>query len=93
MLCTSRFALNKPATLKLVVFGRAYCHLCDDMIAGLHALQAGTPFEIEVVDVDTDPGLEARFGERVPVLVADGAEVCHFHLDVAKVNEYLSKIR
>ena len=63
------------------------------MIAGLRALQAATPFELEVVDVDSDAGLEARYGERVPVLVGAGAELCHYHLDVAKVNEYLSKIR
>ena len=63
------------------------------MIAGLRALQAVTAFEIEVIDVDSDPALEARYGELVPVLVGTGAELCHYHLDVAKVNEYLGKIR
>ena len=63
------------------------------MIAGLRALQAATAFEIEVIDVDSDPALEARYGELVPVLVGAGAELCHYHLDVAKVNEYLGKIR
>jgi hypothetical protein len=41
--------------------------------------------------VDSDPTLEALYGERVPVLTAAGGELCHFHLDPAKVNEYLSK--
>ena len=77
---------------KLTVYSRAYCHLCDDMIAGLRALQAATRFELEVVDVDRDPALEARYGEQVPVLTGGGAELCHYHLDLAKVNEYLSKI-
>jgi len=27
------------------------------------------------------------------VLAAAGVELCHYHLDVAKVNEYLGKIR
>lgn len=62
------------------------------MIAGLRALQAAACFELEVVDVDRDPALEARYGERVPVLAAAGVELCHIHLDPAKVNEYLSKI-
>jgi thioredoxin reductase (NADPH) len=34
-----------------------------------------------VIDVDEDPVLQSRYGERVPVLVADGKEVCHYHLD------------
>ena len=62
------------------------------MIAGLRALQAATRFELEVVDVDQDPALEARYGERVPVLAGATTELCHIHLDLAKVNEYLSKI-
>ena len=86
-----RSALNKRAP-KLTVYSRAYCHLCDDMIAGLRALQAATRFELEVVDIDRDPALEARYGERVPVLTGGGNELCHYHLDLAKVNEYLSKI-
>ena len=34
------------------------------------------------IDVDADPALEARYGDRVPVLTdAAGVEVCHFRLD------------
>jgi hypothetical protein len=62
------------------------------MIAGLRDLQAGLPFVMEVIDVDSDPALEARYGELVPVLVGSGGEICHYHLDAAKVNDYLSKI-
>lgn len=63
------------------------------MIAELQALQAATPFEFEVVDVDSDKALESRYGELVPLLTAGGVELCHYRLNVAKVNEYLSKIR
>jgi hypothetical protein len=63
------------------------------MIAGLRALQAAAPFEFRIIDVDTDAVLESRYGERVPVLAAGAVELCHYHLDVIKVNEYLSKIR
>jgi hypothetical protein len=76
----------------LTVYGRTYCHLCDDMIAGLRELQARFAFDLDVVDVNSDPALEARYGELVPVLVGDGGELCHYHLDVAKVNDYLGKI-
>ncbi len=80
---------KRPA--KLTVYSRQYCHLCDDMIAGLRALQAAIAFELELVDVDSDPALESQFGERVPVLIGAGVELCRYHLDIAKVNEYLSK--
>jgi len=63
------------------------------MIAGLRRLQADVAFELEVVDVDSDTELEARYGEHVPVLIAGGMELCHYRLDTARVNEYLGKVR
>ena len=62
------------------------------MIAGLRAMQASRPFELMVIDVDVDAALKARYGEFVPVLTAAGVELCHYRLDAAKVNEYLSGI-
>jgi len=84
--------LGTPGVIKLTVYGRTYCHLCDDMITGLRDLQAGARFELEIIDVDSDPALEARYGELVPVLVGADGEICHYHLNAAKVNDYLSKI-
>jgi thioredoxin-like negative regulator of GroEL len=75
----------------LTVFARPYCHLCDDMIAGLRRLQATRHFEFAVVDVDDDPLLEARYGERVPVLAGGGRELCHYFLDGAAVTAFLAQ--
>ena len=70
------------------VYSRSYCHLCDDMLQALLGLQQPDErFEVAVVDVDADPALVARFDELVPVLYGDpdGAELCHYFLDVAAV--------
>ncbi len=77
----------------LTLYSRTWCHLCDDMLSGLHGLQAGQSFELTVIDVDSDPALERRFGELVPVLMHGDCELCHYHLDVPLVTEYLRKIR
>ena len=70
-----------PDPVKLVVYSREHCHLCHDMIAALRELQARLSFHLEVVDVDSDADLKSRYGERVPVLVSGGQEVCHYHFD------------
>jgi len=81
---------------RLTLYSRDYCHLCHDMLAALETLrgEAGGPhFEIEVVDVDADPVLEAKYNELVPVLVdAEGNELCHYFLDATKVREYLGAL-
>jgi len=77
--------------MRLRVYGRSYCHLCDDMITALRALQAPLAFEIELFDVDGDQALEARFGERVPVLVdARGEEICNYRLDADALRKRLA---
>ena len=63
------------------------------MIAALRNLQGRFVFDIKVVDVDSDAALEARYGERVPVVEADGRELCHYFLDEAAVTDFLSKMR
>jgi glutaredoxin len=69
----------------LVVYSRAYCHLCDDMVAALTALQPQHGFSMDVVDVDADPELEARYDLLVPVLTVNGNEICHYFLDREKL--------
>ncbi|WP_186410382.1 glutaredoxin family protein, partial [Candidatus Propionivibrio aalborgensis] len=49
--------------------------------------------DVDVVDVDADPRLEALYDELVPVLLHEGTELCHYHLEDAKLRDYLSKIR
>lgn len=80
-----------PVTLTL--YSRTWCHLCDDMLAGLQILQARQPFELNIVDVDSQPALEQRFGEFVPVLMHGERELCHYHLDAAAVTDYLRDFR
>jgi hypothetical protein len=70
----------------LVLLSRVYCHLCDDMLAAL----AGLGHRPAVVDVDADPALEAQWGEKVPVLLYEGREVCHYHLDTVALRAALS---
>jgi thioredoxin reductase (NADPH) len=77
----------------LTLMSRAYCHLCHEMELALRPLAAEFGFEIAVLDVDADAELERRFGELVPVLLHEETELCHYHLDDAKVRAYLSTIR
>lgn len=72
---------------------RAYCHLCHEMERALAPLIDEYAIELDVVDVDSDLEFEAQYNEWVPVLLHDGSELCHHFLDIAKVRDYLDKIR
>lgn len=87
-------AADADLALRLTLLVRAYCHLCDDMREGLRRLAAGRDVVVDELDVDAFPELEARYGERVPVLVAGpaagGRELCHHFLDEGRVRAFLA---
>ncbi|MCC6534565.1 MAG: glutaredoxin family protein [Burkholderiales bacterium] len=63
------------------------------MLSALDALAPRLGFDVEVIDVDRDPALEARYGQWVPVLVHGDAEICHYHLDQTRLTAYLAAFR
>ena len=83
--------------MKLTLLTRAYCHLCDEMLAAVRPIAAAHAASIDIVDVDADSALEARYGELVPVLFAGspaaGEELCHHRLDRARVVAALAEAR
>ena len=78
---------------KLTILSRAYCHLCDDMIAALRQFQGRYSFEIDVVDIDRDPHLEEKWGDKVPVLLDGDRELCHYFLDIEVVDARLARMK
>jgi hypothetical protein len=81
-----------PATARFTLYSRSYCHLCDDMLAGLHALAGVQPIAVDVIDIDADPALVLRFDELVPVLFGadlEAPELCHYFLDAEAVRASL----
>ena len=76
--------------MRLTLLTRAYCHLCDEMRTEVTALVAATAVAVDEIDVDGDPALEARWGDRVPVLLAGGRELFHYRIDRAVLTAYLA---
>jgi len=76
-------------TPQLTVYVRRGCHLCTDMTQALERLRPELGFDVITVDIDADPGLVRRYDTRVPVLVADGMEICYYFLEEQRLREHL----
>ena len=74
---------------RLTIYSRPDCALCEAMVQQLAALLRDDAVQIEVVDVDGDPELARRYGQRIPVLCIDDEVVCAYRLDVARVRDRL----
>jgi glutaredoxin len=67
------FGPAKTKEMRVVVYTRANCPLCDKAAAFLAAEQKRFRFSLEWVDISTDPELTAQHGEWIPVVEVDGA--------------------
>jgi len=77
---------------RYILYSRGDCRLCEEMLAALR-MQMGADFPVEIVDVDSDPALKARFGKHVPILMDGEIELCRYHYDAAKFSAHATKIR
>lgn len=71
------------------VYSRAGCSLCEELLAEFAPL-LGPAAAVEVVDIEGNAELEARYGRRIPVLLADGEFVCCYRLDRERVGAILA---
>jgi hypothetical protein len=81
--------LKRPA-YRFLLYSRRECALCEEMQAQLAALPMAQGIPLDLLDVDADPGLQARYGHKVPVLLFAGELVCHGHLDAEEVHKALA---
>lgn len=75
--------------IRFRVFIRHGCHLCEDMLEQLRLLQQQHSFEIDTVNIDTDPELVSQYGTLVPVLTLGEQQICHYFLDQAALLQAL----
>ena len=58
--------------LRVVMYTRQGCHLCETARAHLERARRRYGFTLEAVDVDTDAELAGRYGTEVPVVTVNG---------------------
>ena len=77
--------------VNLVMYGRSACHLCQDMQDALTKLQEEYDFSLEIRDIDSKPDWFRKYSQKIPVLMAEDTEICHFHLDPVALQAYFSR--
>jgi glutaredoxin len=60
--------------VRLVLYTRPGCHLCEDAKAILARVEADTGEGFTEIDITGDEDLEEEYGFRIPVLLLDGRE-------------------
>ncbi|HHJ35140.1 MAG TPA: glutaredoxin family protein [Gammaproteobacteria bacterium] len=67
--------------LKLKLYSRSNCHLCEAMEDELRPYIEARDISVTRQLIDNDKNLEALYGTKVPVLTLDEKILCHYFLD------------
>lgn len=67
--------------MKLTLYSRPGCHLCEEMKSVVERVRLDYPFELDEVNISGDPELERRYGPEIPVLELDGKKLAKYRLD------------
>ncbi len=76
----------------MVIYSRPGCHLCDEMnvVVRRVAERQTPPLAIEIVDISTDPNLEALYGLEIPVLMVNGRKAAKYRVTEEELTRLLS---
>jgi len=61
------------------------------MVNALQASLKDKPYHLEVINIDTDPGLQSLYAGRIPVLMHEDHLLSEYFLDKRKIEE-ISKL-
>lgn len=59
---------------RVTLYGRPGCHLCDEARAVIEVVCAELGESWVEVSIDTDPALQDRFANEIPVTFVDGKQ-------------------
>ena len=65
---------------RVVLYKAEGCHLCERAKAQLDELRDELGFELVEIAIDSDPELESRYRELIPVVEIDGEVAFTYHV-------------
>jgi glutaredoxin len=77
--------------LRLTIYSKPGCHLCDDMKSVVKdGIAAHPALSLEEIDISTDPVLLEHYGLEVPVLLIDGKKVAKYRISAMELTKAIA---
>ena len=74
------------------IYSRPGCHLCDTAKEVIEEVRERFSFELRVINVETDPELERKYGEEIPVVVINGRKAFKYYVDESKFEDQVKRL-
>jgi glutaredoxin len=77
-------------TARVTLYSRPGCHLCDEARAVIDRVCSELGESFEEISIETDPALQEKYGEEIPVTLVDGRQHDFWRVDEARLRGALS---
>ena len=71
--------------MKVTLYTRRGCHLCDEAKQAIGTARRRASFDYEEFDIDSDPALRQLYNEEVPVIAIDGKKAFKYRLTAGEL--------
>ena len=78
-----------PEPIRIDIYSRPGCHLCDDAKSVIEQFRSAYAMELQTINVETDPELESRYGNDIPVVWINGREAFRHRVDRSELERKL----
>jgi glutaredoxin len=76
--------------MKVTLYTRGGCHLCDEAKQAIESARRRTAFDYEEFDIDSDPRLRQLYNEEVPVIAIDGKKAFKYRVTAGDLLQKLA---
>jgi glutaredoxin len=83
--------MTATAEPRVTVYGKPGCHLCEDAVEVVARVCDDLGTSYVEVDITTDPELQRRYGEQIPVVFVDGAQHDFWRVDERRLRAALGR--
>ena len=67
--------------LKVIIYSRPGCHLCDEAKAAIARAGCGDRFVLDEINIESDEALLSKYRHDIPVITIDGVETFIHRVD------------
>ena len=82
--------------MRLTIYSKPGCHLCDDMkslVPRVVAQHPNEPIAVDEIDISSDPDLLDRYGLEIPVLLIDGKKTAKYRVSEEELRRMINERR
>lgn len=75
--------------MKITIYSKKDCHLCEEAKALLVRFANQYPIEIEELNIEEDEGLFEKYRDEIPVIFLNGRKLFKYRIDEKKLRKVI----